>query len=103
MHELRNMPRSEVYFDLAHEIIPKFLGELRGLDWSRCLGMLAIYGWQTGRSDVLHHYLGLYLGAVSLYGMDDEKNWPNGMNLIELELGRRLVSISQSVVVVHRN
>lgn len=54
--------------------------------------LLALYGIQVGKIDIMHQYLGLYHSLVSMDSLHDEKNWPKDIGFVETELRRRLVS-----------
>ena len=84
-------PTPESFFAAAKEIIPQDLGAMRGLDWMRTCALLALYGIQVGRIEVMHQYLGLYQSLVAMDNLHDEKNWPKS-GIVEVELRRRLVS-----------
>jgi len=72
--------------------MPRDLIDMKGLDWMRTCALLAVYGIQVGRIDVMHQYLGLYSSLVSMDSLHDEKNWPKNIGIVEIELRRRLVS-----------
>lgn len=52
----------------------------------------ALYGTQTSNMEMMHQYMGLYQSVVSVDRLYDEKNWPLGLGMIEIETRRRLVS-----------
>ena len=85
-------PSSESFFAVAKETLPQDLGAMKGLDWMRTCALLALYGIQVGKTPIMHQYLGMYHGLVSMDGLHDEKNWPKGIGIVEIELRRRLVS-----------
>jgi hypothetical protein len=85
-------PAPEIFFVAAKEAIPGDLSKMRGLDWMRTCAMLAIYGIQVGKIDIMHQYLGMYHTLVSMDSLHDEKNWPMNIGIVETELRRRLVS-----------
>jgi hypothetical protein len=64
---------------------------MRGLNWMRTCAMLALYGIQIGKIDIMHQYLGLYHSQVALDGLHNEVNWPRDIGIIEVEERRRLV------------
>lgn len=84
-------PLSEVFFAAAKESMPQDLSAMRGLDWLRACGLLALYGIQVGRIGVMHQYLALYRSLVDMDGLHDENNWPKGIGIVETELRRRQV------------
>ena len=47
-------PASETYFAAAQEMMPQSLGAMRGLDWMRTCAILALYGIQVGKIDIMH-------------------------------------------------
>jgi hypothetical protein len=85
-------PSSESFFAAAKEAMPLELGAMRGLDWMRTCALLALYGIQVGKIEIMHQYLGMYHSLVSMDGLQDEKNWPKGIGIVQIELRRRLVS-----------
>lgn len=84
-------PTSESFFAAAKETIPQDLSGMRGLDWMRTCALMALYGIQVGRIEIMHQYLGLYHSLVAMDSLHDEKNWPKS-GIVEVELRRRLVS-----------
>lgn len=85
-------PPSEDFFAAVKEAMPQDLGAMRGLDWMRTCALMALYGIQVGKIDVMHQYLGMYHTLVSMDSLHDEKNWPKNIGVVETELRRRLVS-----------
>lgn len=98
--EVRSLRRSHVYHDAAHDLIPKFLGELRGLEWMRVLGLMVLYEFQVNNNVLLHHYLGQYCAVMTIDGLDDMNSWgrENAIDIIQREEGKRLVSYSPQVM-----
>lgn len=84
-------PPPELFFAAAKDTFSQDLGAMRGLDWPRACALLALYGIQVGKISIMHQYLGLYHSMVALDGLHDEKNWPKGIGIVEIELRRRLV------------
>lgn len=84
-------PPSELFFAAAKDSIPQDLSAMQGLDWLRTCGLLALYGIQVGKINVMHQYLGLYHSLIDMDGLHDEKNWPKGIGIVETELRRRHV------------
>lgn len=89
--EFFQTPPPELFFAAAKDTFPQDLGDMRGLDWPRTCGLLALYGIQVGKISIMHQYLGLYHSLVAMDGLHDEKNWPKGIGIVEVELRRRLV------------
>jgi hypothetical protein len=85
-------PSSESFFAAAKEAMPLELSAMRGLDWMRTCALLALFGIQVGKIDIMHQYLGMYHSLVCMDSLHDEKNWPKGIGVVETELRRRLVS-----------
>jgi hypothetical protein len=81
----------EAFYELAVDILPRDLSSCRGLDYMRTAAMLALWGIQTGKTEIMHQYLGLYHSIVAFDGLHDEKNWPKGIGIVEVEERRRLV------------
>ncbi|KAH6716848.1 Zn(II)2Cys6 transcription factor [Leptodontidium sp. MPI-SDFR-AT-0119] len=88
--ELYHTPSSESFFAAATGVLPQELGATRGLDWMCTCALLALYGIQVGKIDIMHQYLGLYHSLVSMDSLHDEKNWPKDIGFVETELRRRL-------------
>jgi hypothetical protein len=86
-------PSSESFFAAVRETIPQDLTVMRGLDWMRTCALLALYGIQVGKIEIMHQYLGLYHSLVAMDNLYDEKNWPKS-GVVETELRRRLVSVT---------
>lgn len=84
-------PPSELFFAAATDSIPRDLTAMQGLDWLRACGLLALYGIQVGKINIMHQYLGLYHSLVAIDRLHDEKNWPKGIGIVEIELRRRQV------------
>ncbi len=85
-------PPSESFFAAVKETMPRDLGAMRGLDWMRTCAIMALYGIQVGKIEIMHQYLGIYHSLVSMDGLHDEKNWPKNIGIVEIELRRRLAS-----------
>lgn len=83
--------RPETFFSAAIDTIPRELSAMRGLDWMRTCAVLALYGIQIGKIDIMHQYLGIYHSQVALDGLHNEMNWPKQIGIVEVEERRRLV------------
>lgn len=86
-------PPSEDFFTAVKEAMPQDLSAMRGLDWMRTCALMALYGIQVGKMDIMHQYLGMYHSLVSMDSLHDEKNWPRDIGIVETELRRRLASL----------
>lgn len=53
--------------------------------------MLSLISIQYGDHRGMQGFLGKYHAMVAMDGLHDEKNWPQGLGIIELEERRRLV------------
>lgn len=84
-------PQAELFFAAAKDSFPQDLGAVQSLDWLRTCALLALYGIQIGKINIMHQYLGLYHSLVAMDGLQDEKNWPKGIGIVEIELRRRQV------------
>ncbi|TAQ90244.1 hypothetical protein B7494_g1415 [Chlorociboria aeruginascens] len=82
-------PLPEKFYRAASSVVPSNLNSMKGLDWMRTCSLLALYGIQVGRVEIMHKFLGLYLSLVAADNFQDEKNWPQG-SIVEIELRRRL-------------
>lgn len=56
----------------------------------RSYGILALIGTQTGDTDLLYRYLGLYQGLAARSGFHNEERWPSSLSLCEKETWRRI-------------
>ncbi|KAE8450522.1 hypothetical protein EG329_006253 [Mollisiaceae sp. DMI_Dod_QoI] len=74
-------PPSESFFAAVKETMPRDLGAMRGLDWMRTCAIMALYGIQVGKIEIMHQYLGIYHSLVSMDGLHDEKNWPKNIGI----------------------
>lgn len=83
--------RPDAFFFAAKDTIPRELSAMRGLDWMRTCAILALYGIQIGKIDIMHQYLGIYHSQVALDGLHNEMNWPRKIGIVEVEERRRLV------------
>jgi hypothetical protein len=86
-------PPPETFFAAAKDGMPQDLREVRGLDWMRNCALLALYGIEVGKIEIMHYYLGMYHSLVSMGKLHDEKNWPRNIGIMETELRRRLVNL----------
>lgn len=91
-------PPPELFFAAAKDMIPQDLAAMRGLDWLRACGLLALYGIQVGKTNITNQYLGLYHSLVAMDGLHDEKNWPSGIGIVETELRRRHVRVFHNLI-----
>jgi hypothetical protein len=67
-------PPPGLFFAAAKDVIPTDLNDMHQLDWLRTCALLALYGIQVGRIEIMHQYLGLYHSLVAMDGLHDEKN-----------------------------
>ena len=99
IRDIFQTPSSESFFEAAKDALPPDLGTMKGLDWMRSYALLAHYGIQVGKIPIMHRYLGIYHSIVSMDGLNDEKNWPEGIGIVEIELRRRLVSYFRCTII----
>lgn len=90
-------PTAETFCAAAQSAIPSELGSSRGLNYMRSCALLALYGVQLGKVEIMHQYLGIYHALVALDGLHDEKNWPDGIGRVEREERRRLVKLIATI------
>ncbi|PVH84161.1 hypothetical protein DL98DRAFT_512566 [Cadophora sp. DSE1049] len=83
-------PTAETFYEAAKDVIPPDLASSRGLDYMRSFALLALFGVQLGKVEIMHQYLGLYHSLVALDGLHDEKSWPDNIGRVEMEERRRL-------------
>lgn len=84
-------PIPEAFFATAREATPQDLSAMRAFDWMRSCALLAIFGIQVGKIEIMHQYLGQYHSLVAMGGLYDENNWPKDVGIVEIEERRRLV------------
>lgn len=84
-----SQPSAEAFFAAAEDAIPEDIVAMRGFDYMRSCTLLALYGIQVGKPGIMHQYLGLYHTLVAMDAVQDEKNWPQNLGVIELEERRR--------------
>jgi len=65
---------------------------MKGIDWMQACALMALCSVQVGEIEIMHQYLGLYHSLAAIDDFHDEKNWPKGIGIVEIELRRRLVS-----------
>ncbi|KAL2075200.1 hypothetical protein VTL71DRAFT_142 [Oculimacula yallundae] len=83
-------PAAETFCAAAKDVMPLDLASSRGIDYMRSCALLALFGVQLGKVEIMHQYLGVYHSLVALDGLHDEKNWPDDVGRIETEERRRL-------------
>lgn len=83
-------PSPEQFFAVVRETMPRDLAAMKGLDWMRTCALMALFGIQVGKIEIMHQYLGIYHSLVSMDSLHDEKNWPKDIGIVEIELRRRL-------------
>lgn len=84
-------PTPEAFLSAAKDATPQDLSAMRQFDWMRSCALLALFGIQVGKIEVMHQYLGQYHSLVAMGGLHDENNWPKGVGIVEVEERRRLV------------
>ncbi|KAL5318649.1 hypothetical protein ACEPPN_013713 [Leptodophora sp. 'Broadleaf-Isolate-01'] len=94
-------PAAEMFCAAAKDVIPPDLASSRGLDYMRACALLALFGVQLGKVEIMHQYLGLYHTLVALDGLHDEKNWPHDIGRVEMEERRRLFWSLYTLEVYH--
>lgn len=77
--------------------MPRDLSAMRGLNGMRTCAILALYGIQVGKIDIMHQYLGMYHSCVAMDGLHNEMNWPKDIGIVEVEERRRLVFLSMGL------
>lgn len=78
------------YLAEAIRLVPADFTSHTELDLIRSYGFLALLGTQTGNTDLVHRYLGLYLGLSGCKAFNDESRWPPGLSVCKVEVRRRL-------------
>lgn len=87
-------PTAEIFYAAAKNSIPSDLASSRSLNYMRSCALLALFGVQLGKVEIMHQYLGIYHALMAVDGLHDEKNWPDSIGIIEVEERRRLVGYS---------
>jgi hypothetical protein len=82
---------TEAFFSAAKDAMPRDLSAMRGLQGMRTCIILALYGIQVGKIDIMHQYLGMYHSFIAMDGLHNEMNWPKNIGIVEVEERRRLV------------
>jgi hypothetical protein len=81
---------SEVFFAAASDSIPKDLRKAQCLSYMRACGLLAICSIHYGQIEIMHQYIGTYMTLVAMMKFQDERFWPENLNLVDKEERRRL-------------
>ncbi|KAL4793114.1 hypothetical protein BDV19DRAFT_232982 [Aspergillus venezuelensis] len=88
-HQLASPP-SEVFWAAAKESIPRDLATAKGTEYMRACAILSIASIQHGQIAVMQQYLGFYHTLATMEGLQDEKFWPKDLDLVTVEIRRRL-------------
>lgn len=92
-----DIPPSEVFYRAACNAIPKDLLKATDFDYKRAKSLLTMLCIQYGRVTEVKLHLGEVNTMCSLEGFHNESRWPSGLNPIEVEERRRLVSVQVSL------
>lgn len=95
IEELSRVP-SRVFYQAAIDALPKSDLPTGDFNVMRTYALLSLIAIQYGDHRDMQGYLGKYHAMVAMDGLHDEKNWPQGLGIIELEERRRLVSRSSA-------
>lgn len=88
---LLRMP-PEAFFAAAEEALPKDLLQCQDFDYLRGYALLALASIQDAKIGAMQMYIGHYFTILSINQWHDESNWPTGLQPVEIEERRRLVS-----------
>ena len=88
--ELSQVP-SKVFYQASIDALPKSDIPSPSFNVMRTYAMLSLIAIQYGDNRGMQGFLGKYHAMVAMDGLHDEKNWPQGLGIIELEERRRLV------------
>lgn len=91
---------SEHFYEASVQSIPIDLALATDFNYKRAKAILAMLAIQYGYSRTLCSHLGDYITICGIDGFHTESRWPAGLNAIEIQERRRLVSQVQSVVLV---
>lgn len=87
-----DIPPSQVFYNAAVNAFPKDLLAATDFDYKRAKALLTMISIQYGRVVEVKLHLGELCTMCSLEGFHSESRWPPGLNAIEVEERRRLVS-----------
>ena len=83
-------PSCEYFLKAAADAIPSNAPLSQEFDYMRAYALLAITSIQLGDPRKMNYYLCLYHGFTAVGSLHDERNWPQGIGFVEVELRRRL-------------
>ena len=86
------VPPSQIFYNASVNSIPKDLLRAADFDYKRAKALLTMMCIQYGRVTEVKLHLGELCTMCSLEGFHSESRWPPGLNAIEVEERRRLVS-----------
>ena len=92
INPIPEIPPSEIFYNAACKAIPKDLLKAMDFDYKRAKSLLTMVCLQYGRVVEVKLHLGELNTMCSLEGFHNESRWPSGLNPIEVEERRRLVS-----------
>lgn len=83
-------PSCEYFLQIAANAIPSDAPLSQEFDYMRAYALLAIASIQLGDPRKMNYYLCLYHGCTAVASLHDERNWPQGIGFVEVEMRRRL-------------
>lgn len=83
-------PSCEYFLKAASNAIPSDAPLSQEFDYMRAYALLAIASIQLGDPRKMNYYLCLYHGCTAVGSLHDERNWPQAIGFVELEMRRRL-------------
>lgn len=86
------IPPSQIFYNASVNAIPRDLLRAADFDYKRAKALLTMMCIQYGRVTEVKLHLGELCTMCSLEGFHSESRWPPGLNAIEVEERRRLVS-----------
>lgn len=95
--QMLRMPPANFFLGAAKSVMARELCSLKGLNWLRTCGLIALYGVQINNVTIINGYLGMYYSLVSIDNLHHEENWPKDMGILDRELMRRLPPLSGEV------
>jgi hypothetical protein len=87
---------SDQFYDASVRAVPTDLALATDFNYKRAKSILAMLGIQYGYNRTLCSHLGDYVTICGIDGFHNESRWPQGLNAIEIQERRRLVSLIRS-------
>lgn len=82
----------ETFYSAAEEALPEDLLQCHDFDHLRGYALLAIASIQDAQIPAMQKFIGQYFTILAVNQWHDESSWPHGLNTVEIEERRRVVS-----------